>query len=428
MSNKNCKAGSKLPGEIIGPILDGDEVIIAGEFPVEVGIGFTTLRFLTAEFFRTANAPTEGFSAFRWKSAVSAASSTKIIDSVPRFTIHYLANDPNPDTSNPLVFFTLNNNKAVNEGGDCQGRCVGVVSKTDPPDLVFPGIAATFYPPASTIPPVKSTQRYLAPGAPSPLQLIATGGVEGERSWFPLTLPAGQPPQDSKYVLALSNVAYTMNAVIAETQYKDVGVVKDFFQEQIFPGPPTLFKTVAIPVSDKQFYYIIPTKYFTSTQGPDTKGCEDCKANTDGGLGAFCSVGCTVSTITNNFGGNGICCEEECIMMGGLDCTQVCKFGFTQADDCKEECFYNYCTLKEASCSGDCKSSCPKNKIGVITEVCILGEMGYACQTGTGGPPLDQGLTTTEIAIIAIAAAFVTGLIIYAIYVFGTEYNTHIGT
>ncbi len=411
MSNKNCKAGSTLPGEIIGPILDGDEVIIAGEFPVQVGSTFLrSLRFLTAKLVETPLGGTKAFSAFQWTSGSSAASSTEIADSVPRFIIHYLANDPNPSTNNPLIFFQLNNGAAVKDGGDCQGSCLGMTSQTN---LVFPGIEATFYPTdADVIPPVKSTQRYLAPGAPSPLQLIST---KEERSWFPLTLPATKTPRDSKYVLALSNVGYTMNAVIAGTKYNDVGVVKTF--------SPT-FLTTAIPVSDKQIYYIIPTKYLTSTQGPDKVGCEACKANTDGGLGAFCSVGCTVSTVPNNGNEDSICCKN-CPVGGELDCAGVCKFGFTQADDCEEGCFYNYCTTKQPSCSGDCKSSCPESNFGVITDVCVLGEAGYACQTGPSPTGAAQRLTTTEIAIIAIAAIFVTGLIIYTIYVFGSEYHTH---
>lgn len=407
MSNVKCKPTTT---QVIGPILDGDEVIIGAV----QGSGMSR----TFNLLNVANDDDGQFTSFTLADASEVASTNNRTtrEDVPKFRIWFLSEDASGG-ENPLVFFTFSDGNAVNKGEECNGGCIGVSPTST---LPFPGISATYYTPSDGSEATPST-RYLSPGAPSPLQLVA---VDGERSWFPMTLPIVGSPKDRKYVLALSNVAYTINAFINGKKYENVAVPDGFIPKQ--SGNITV-QSAELNSSDPQVYYIIPTKYFTSTAGSEKGLCSDCSPNTDGGLGAFCSVGCTVSTISATSDA-GICCDESCLEegSGALDCTKVCKYGFTQKDDCKDRCFYNYCTIKESSCGGDCKSACPPSgPFGLITNVCLLDQTtnSYMCTTATGATGTNEGITTTEIAIIALATALIFGLVIFAIYAYGTNYS-----
>lgn len=418
MSNKNCKPSST---QVIGPILDGDEVIIGVVNP-DGSLGYLSAAE-TISFFGTVfvnRGSTE---------VINGQDATALGGTIPRFQIHFLANDPsNPSfedpsgNNNPLVFFTLTNGKSVQSR--CGSQCSGLAPATN---LESPGLSATYFRPCREMfvgservcvdNKATTSDRYLSPGAPVPIQLIA---VNGERSWFPLTLPENVPPDQGKYVLALSNIPYTMNAIIGGRRFDNIAVAEDF----VFDPMDFFFSGVLLTTTKPQEYYIIPTKYLTSNLGVSMGGgCADCAANTDGGLGALCSIGCRLPQSSNPAAK--YCCSGTCRSGDGLDCTKACKYGFTQEDDCKARCFYNYCKTTEPSCSGDCKSTCPTvTAFDLVGGVCTLGSTGYFCEsrTGTIGPD-DDGLTTTEIAIIIIIAAFIVAVIIYVLYTWGTAYN-----
>jgi len=419
MSNRNCKPSST---QVIGPILDGEEVIIGVVNP-DGSLGYLSAAE-NLSFFGTVflNRPDE----------VISQDATALPDTIPKFQINFLANDPDNPTfsdpsgnNNPLVFFTLTNGKKLQSRcGDCDGL-------TSVKNLEFPGLSVTYYRPCREAivrnqrlcvdNKATDSDRYLSPGAPVPIQLVA---VNGERSWFPLTLPEDVPPSDpnAKYVLALSNIPYRMNAIIGGRTFTNIAVPDEY----VIPQGRSIFEYgVELTTEKPQEYYIIPTKFFTSNLGASMGGgCTDCAANTDGGLGALCSIGCRLPQSSGP--GGRYCCSGRCRDGDGLDCTKVCKYGFTQEDDCKDRCFYNYCKTTESPCNGDCKSTCPTvTAFDLVGGVCTLGSNGYFCEsrTGTIGPDNGNGLTTTEIAAIIIVAAFIAAVIIYVLYAWGTAYN-----
>jgi len=427
MSNKNCKPSST---QVIGPILEGDEVIIGVVNP-DGSLGYLGAKEEEAPLFGTA------FISQDSTKAILDRDNTMLLDSIPRFQINFLANDPSypsfndpSGNNNPLVFFTLTNGEEVRSRcSNCKGLIP--VQKV----LEAPGLSVTNYRTCRQFDPLGSSERlcvdnkatksnrYLSPGAPVPIQLIA---VNGERSWFPLTLPENLPPSDpnAHFVLALSNIPYRMNAFIGGRCFTNIAVAEEFFPLTTQSGETNPNYGVFLSTEKPQEYYIIPTKYFTSNLGVSMGGgCADCAANKDGGLGALCSIGCRLPQSSNSEGK--YCCSGTCRSSDGLDCTKVCKYGFTQEDDCKDRCFYNYCKITEAPCNGDCKSTCPTvTAFDLVEGVCTLGPNGYFCEsrTGTIGPD-NKGLTTTEIVAIIIIAAFIAAIIIYVLYAWGSAYN-----
>jgi len=407
--NKDCKPANP---QILGPILEGDEVIIAATSGPPDNRVFGFLRpALTGE-------SPNPFTIFRVVDAnnITTDNGTQIANEVPKYQIWYFS-DSLSTNPNPFVFFTLSNENAVNKGALCGGECDGVVPK--PGDgLPFPGISATYYPSVATIPP---DTRYLAPGSPTPLQLVPTNN---ERTWFPLTVPTIGDPDNVKYVLALSNVEYTINAFIAGNIYQNVALSANF--ESRSSGDirvPTVTNLATDNGSQK--YYLIPTRYFSSNRGVGVSNtlCKDCEKSNDGGLGAFCSLGCRISTIDPNVDA-GICCDSSCTNGNGLDCTKVCQYGFTSKTDCRDACFYRYCKNNEPACNGDCKSPCsPTGTFANITETCTLTGAQFVCMSATGATGTNLPLTSTDIAIIILATVIILSIIFYVIYAFSTNYS-----
>ena len=388
--------------EVLGPILDGDEVIIGVTFEVgttteETAFGFLNVVSTTIDKEENNFYVLNGAGNFDPKT-------------VPRFTINFLSDDPSGG-NNPYVFFTLNNGKDVRASCGCTS---GITN------ISFPGIGVTSYPQtsaAANYPSFSSSNpkvKFLYPGPAAPIQLIAN---DGTTPWFPLTNDPKEP-RNGKYVLALSNVPYTMNAIVEGQKFDDVNIIASLVGVDIEctlgSGPGGC---------KKQIYYIIPTKFFESSSGSTL--CKACEENSgeDAILGSFCSVGCGTFSKTSSPMFN-FCCSGNC-EISELDCTKVCKYGFTNKNDCTDKCFYDYCTLGK-QCSGDCKSSCPS-----LTSICTLKGTTYTCipltipgsGTGPNGNNDTVGLSSTEIIVIMIISVFVFGLIIYVIYAWGTEYN-----
>lgn len=177
MSNTSCKPSTT---QVLGPILDGDEVIIAA-----LSSDGTTLESIVPRVSPQSGGNVNVIPEFTYFTtddarSVANADSTEISDDYPKFNIWYLSDSPEeqPDIqgTNPLVFFTFKNGSAVNAGVSCNGDCTGVVPDQS---LKFPGISATYYPPAAGSKATPET-RFLAPGKPTPLQLVAKNE---ERSW-----------------------------------------------------------------------------------------------------------------------------------------------------------------------------------------------------------------------------------------------------
>lgn len=407
--NKDCKPANP---QVIGPILEGEEVIIAASSGPSNNRVFGFLAPV-----RTGEAPNQ-FTSFRIIDPNNIANddSTDIVDNVPKYQIWYFS-DSLSTNPNPFVFFTLSNENAVNKSGRCNGGCDGVTS--NPRDgLPFPGISATFYPSTSTI---SSDTRYLAPGTPTPLQLVP---ANNERTWFPLTVPTVGDPDNVKYVLGLSNVGYTINAFISGNTYQNIALPASFEPRQ--SGDITVSTVTNLATaSGSQVYYLIPTKYYTSNRGTNNNVslCKDCEKSGDGGLGAFCSIGCRLST-ANSTSDSGICCDSSCTSGNGLDCTKVCQYGFTSKTDCRDACFYRYCKNDESECTGDCKSACsPTGTFANITQTCTFTGAGFVCTSPTGVTGTNLPLTSTDVAIIVVVTVVILAIIFYVIYTFATEYN-----
>lgn len=408
--NKNCKPQSP---QVLGPILDGDDVII-GVVGLD-GKSFGPLvpvlvnSFLGTIF--TMGSPSD-----------IAPVNGKISPDIPTFQINYLAPDPaNSGADHPIVFFTITNQAQAKSGCIKNfNSCVGLTSTTSVP---YPGISLSPMKPCNNCPggvalnKATSKNRYLVPGAPVPLQLIP---VNGERSWFPQTYPLPPAPTESgKFALALSNVAYTINAVVGGKSYKDVSI------SSFFPGNlqfNNLQNGAFLENTSAQQIYIIPTKYFSNNQGSELSAgssCGDCIVNPDEGWGAFCSIACRPQFR------NGYNCEDRSGVGSANNCFGSCKYGFTQLDECKDGCFYRYCKSGESRCKGDCKSPCaPTGAFMVTDDVCVLDNGNYSCvisESMTG--PNKNVLTSTEIAITATISIVLLGIVIYVIYAWVSEYN-----
>lgn len=409
--NKNCKPQSP---QVLGPILDQDEVIIGvvgldgksfGPLVPASGVGPSASIFTMGSSADIK--PTDG----------------KLSPEVPKFRINYLAPDQaTSGADHPVVFFTTVNGAQAKEGcakNQFEIDCVGLTSTTSVP---FPGISVAPIQPCNNCLASSNSatakNRYLVPGAPVPLQLIPVGG---EGSWFPQTYPLPPAPSESgKFALALSNVPYTINAVVGGESYTDVSI-STFFPFEAQDG-------AFLENTSPQQIYIIPTKYFSSNRGAElTAGasCPDCAANPDEGWGAFCSIACRPQfRAGSNQTPRGS--SYDCDRGGSANsCFGSCKYGFTQLDECKDGCFYRYCKSGEPRCNGDCKSPCaPTGPFMVTDNVCVLKDGSYGCViaksvTGTNG----DVLTSTEIAVIAIVSAVLLGIVIYVIYAWASEYN-----
>lgn len=388
-----CKVEST---EIIGPIFDGDEVIIAPTFEFTInGETKTSLGYLD---IANTNPVGKEDNFYVINSNEDQPFNPK---TVPRFKIHFLSKDPNGG-NNPYVFFVLNNPKEVHLSCNCTS---GITN------IPFAGIGVTSYPPTITpqTPQFDTDDpkvKFIYPGPPAPIQLIAANGAT---PWFPMT-DNPKNPTSANYALALSNVPYTMNAVVEGERFENINTIAsiDAINLRCTPGRgPGGCK--------KQIYYIIPTKFFESTTGSSLcKACVE-TSNNDAALGAFCSVGCQFAK--NNNINTFFCCDGDC-NGEGLDCSNVCKYGFTDKKDCTDNCFYQYCKAGQ-HCNGDCKSSCQNQ-----TDICTLKDNTYSCIPLPIPPVINAlDLSTTEIVVIAIIALFIIALVIYVIYAWATEYN-----
>ena len=388
--------------EILGPIYDGDEVIIGVTYKEGSS---TTLGFLYVQPNPVGANENNFF-------GVSGGSILFTPENVPRFKINFLSEDRS-GSNNPYVFFTMANRKEImdgcpKKGGTCKNG-IGNISNS--------GIGVTSYSAETFIgyPSGPTKESFLYPGPPAPIQLMA---ADGTTPWFPLTSNPREPLRGD-YVLALSNVPYYMNAIVEGRRAEKVNVIASLSTDviQCTTGPGVTCETK---------YYIIPTSYFESNSAriKDVSGASLCKAcapasGTSAILGAFCSVGCNPQLNHGQFCCSGKCSEDQ------IDCTKVCKYGFTDKNECNDNCFYDYCTGGR-QCDEDCKSSCPKQ-----TSVCTLTNDTYSCVPlsipGNGGLTGPQGnntgLTTTEITTIAVLALFIIGLVIFVIYAWGTAYN-----
>lgn len=420
--NMNCKPASP---QVIGPILDQDEVIIGvvGPFgksflplvPASLGLGLGTI-FTYGESSDIRPNPNKNL----------------INSSIPKFTINYLSPDQSTSgADHPIVFFTTKN------GSTAQGSCRRGPSNEPCTGLVRvsggtpPGIGVAPITPCSTcaMNNATSSNRYLVPGSPTPIQLIP---VNGEGSWFPQTYPL-PPAEGTKFVTALSNVAYTMNAVVGGKSYNNISISAFFDNPQNPQNGAYLWNT------EPQQIYIIPTKYFTSKRGADSASlsCPDCADNTDSGLGAFCSIACRAQFKNGNellAEATGYCCDpQKCSSLGGANNCVSCQYGFTQKEECTDGCFYRYCKAGEPRCTGDCKRPCsPTGTFKIVDKICVLDDGAYSCQIpgrGDGSDELgavesqSEVISSTEIAIVALVGATILGLIIYVIYIWADKYN-----
>lgn len=430
--NSQCNPQSP---QVLGPILDGDEVIIG-----VVGLDGKSFGPLVP-------APLITFLGTIFTMGISSdidPVNGKISDEIPKFRINYLAEDSSTSgANNPLVFFTTSNPAQAKAG--CVKKstlssqiCTGLTNTTSVPN---PGISVSSIKMCNNCPgeissnKATSENRYLVPGAPVPLQLIP---VNGERSWFPQTYPLPPAPSNSgKFALALSNVAYTINAIVGGKIYKNVSI------STFFPG---LLGTTRQPQNgaflentNSQQIYIIPTKYFSSNRGSELSvgsNCSDCIANPDEGWGAFCSIACRPqfkngSSLSGDFSYN---CNSARGSGSSNNCYGSCKYGFTQKQECKDRCFYKYCKSGKPRCNGDCKSPCgPTGPFMVTDSVCVLDNGIYGCvvSTGTTGSNENNGnngnngeiFSSIEIGIIVIVSSLLLGIVIYVIYLWSSEYN-----
>jgi len=400
--------------EILGPIYDGDEVIIGA---TNILGSKLTLSYLNIH-------PT----------SVGGKENTYITtgvietfdpNTVPRYKINFLSEDPG-GSSNPYVFFTLTNAAQImaNCPKENSSKENSLTCKSGIGNIPNAGIGVTTYPnenvqgyPASTNPKAS----FLYPGPPAPIQLMA---VDGTTPWFPLTSNPRQP-KIGKYVVALSNVPYYMNAILEGEPMEKVNTIASLNGGETIECTPNS----TTPSGCETQYYIIPTTFLESNSGrikntTEAALCKNCEptAGPSAILSAFCSIGCNPKINAGQFW-----CSGKRNNIDQLDCTKVCKYGFTDKNDCNDNCFYDYCRGGR-QCDGDCKSSCSKK-----TDICTLekNEM-YTCvpislpgstEEDPGTQPDDAGLTTTEIVGIAVVALFIVGLIIFVIYEWGTAYN-----
>lgn len=423
--NMNCKPASP---QVIGPILDQDEVMIgvvglngktflplvAGSIGLTLGTIFTSGESTDIRF--------------------DVDSRGELSPSIPTFTINYLSRDQSTSgADHPIVYFTTTNGAAAQ--GSCRRNstrenCVGLAGVRS---SSRPGIGVAPIPPCTNCSGTNSatsSNRYLVPGSPVPIQLIP---VNGEGSWFPQTYPLPPSVDPGKFVTALSNVAYTMNAVIGGEVYNNVSI-SAFFPD-INQNGAFLENTSA------QQIYIIPIKYFTSSRGTEqTAGvsCPDCADNTDGGLGAFCSIACRAQFKDGDGGIDGIteyCCDPRDCGGGAANSCVSCQYGFTQKEECEDGCFYRYCKAGEPRCNGDCKRPCsPTGTFEIVNQVCTLNDGSYSCQnpsqssTDTNNlgavEPQSEVISSTEIAIIALSSAVLLGIVIYVVYIWAQKYQS----
>jgi len=403
--------------EILGPIYDGDEVII--------GVTTTTISpnsNPTLSYLCVTPSSVKG----NENTYIKSCSFDNVFDpnALPRYKIHFLSPDP-LGSDNPYVFFTLNNAKTIK--ANCPQQFSGLSCESGITNINPAGLGVTTYPEEtiSGYPESESPKAsFLYPGAPAPIQLVPADGTT--TSWFPLTNKPRQP-RNANYVLALSNVPYFMNSILEGNPVKKVNTIAALGNTiKCTPNRNT-------ESGCETQYYIIPTKFFESNSARIKKSteadlCKNCELTMGPSaiLGALCSIGCNPNINAGQFCCSGKCKSEQ------LDCTKVCKYGFTDEKDCLDNCFYDYCRAGR-QCGGDCKSSCAKQG-----DICMLDKNDeYKCVplslprsevAGVGGEDPgthseDKGLITTEIVGIAILALFLIGFVIFVIREWAKAYN-----
>jgi hypothetical protein len=396
---------SKISPQILGPILDGDEVIIA----VRTSAG----RIRIVDLFCDVGRNIDYF----------------ILDNpnlfgetlTPRFNVNFFSPD-NEGSKNPYVFFTIANSNEI------PGSCVATKPSSQVP---FPGIGLTQYPgfirctgsgnnvTCNTISPNSDgTGTYFASvGTPAPFQLVSTEGVT---PWFPELIP----PFSNNLVLALSGVRYRMRSIVD-------GKIIDNIQFPIDIGTETIdCITIEGGGCASQEIILIPTRFYESQVGSNL--CSNCELNRNAAKNALCALSCSGRfDATEN-----VCCPNDSERSRGferdslgiitsstcpsdnLDCRNLCIFGFTQASDCNDGVFYDYCTSGK-TCSGNCKSDCDG-----FAEVCRLTDtQTFKCMaispTGTTGPTGTNNpfnLSSTEIIIIATISLILLSVVIYVVF------------
>jgi hypothetical protein len=397
-------------GEILGPIYDGDEVILLLEDDNR------TLYYLDLSCANSNN-PDVGTTVY----ARDFGTSFPPVNQLPTFTMRYVGTQTttisvsttNPQTNPglPYVMFLLNNNSAVQQNiSGCASSTSGIQRGSGLGLLSFPD---------ST-----QSQLYLIPGTPAPLKLTITGSEA--LPWWPASKQTFQRNIEGvNYVLALAGLAYNFESIrIVNGMSTSIPVV-------LASGPDTITNPL-------KTFYIVPTSFVEGTAS--ATGNSSCTGKQLTGNEAIqtgiCAIGCQGDTPRPGFR----CSTSQpssttsqpsstTSQTGGLDCTQTCTYAFTDELDAQTGCFYSYCTSSDDFCgSGMCKSGCSQNVPQI--SICSLTDNRYQCQDFLRLTPEQEiidllgAFSPTTVAIfVGALVLIVLGVVLYVIYAWTTKYN-----